>query len=149
MLFFKTISASSTKISVVTFFSNVASKNLQSEVEKLEGDGFINGQQDFAVQELRLQRDYWIKKLCTIYPYGLNERAKNSNLEQPTGKLLSLPRVGNRQENLEKRRANEPTKFDTTDTLSAHTATFAPKTRSDNFRRILGDLRKLASNATD
>ena len=118
-------------------------------MEKLEGDGFINGQQDFAVQELPLQRDYWIKKLCTIYPYGLNERAKNSNLEQPTGKLLSLPRVGNRQENLEKRRANEPTKFDTTGTLLAHTATFAPKTRSDNFRRILGDLRKLASNATD
>ena len=50
-------------------------------LEKL-GDGFINGQQDFAVQKLPLQRkDYWMKKLCTIYPYSLNERTKNSNME--------------------------------------------------------------------
>ena len=59
-----------------------------------------------------------MKKLCTIYPYGLNERAKNSNLEQPTGKLFPLlPRFGNRRENLEKRCVNEPTKFDAIDTL--------------------------------
>ena len=96
-----------------------------------------------------------MKKLRTIYSYGLNERAKNSNLEQLTGKLFPpLPRFGNRCENLEKRRVIEPTKFDTTDTLFAHIATFPPKTRSDNFRRILErmkrkDLRKLASNATD
>ena len=100
-----------------------------SAKEKLEGDCFINGQRDFAVQKLRLQReDYWMKKLRTIYPYGLNERAKNSNLEQPTGKLFPpFPRFSNRRENLEKRRVNEPTKFDTTDTLLAHVATFPPK----------------------
>ena len=65
-----------------------------------------------------------------------------------------MPRFSNRRENLEKRRVNEPTKFDTTDTLLAHIATFPPKNRSDNFRRILEemkrkDLGKLPSNATD
>ena len=125
-------------------------------LEKLEGDGSINGRQDFGVQKLCLQSlDYWLKKLGTIYPYGLSERDKNSNLEQPTGKLfLLLPGFGNRRQNLKKRRVKEPTKFDTTDTLIAHIATFPPKTRSDNFRRILEgmkrkDLRKLASHATD
>ena len=59
-----------------------------------------------------------------------------------------------RRENLEKRRVNKPTKFDPADNLSAHIATFPPKKWSDNFRRILEemkrkDLRKLTSNATD
>ena len=96
-----------------------------------------------------------MKKLCTMYPYGLHERVKNSNLEKPTSKLFPpLPRFSNRRENLEKRRVNEPTKFDTTDTLLAHIATFPPKNRSGNFCKILEgmkrkDLRKLASNATD
>ena len=45
----------------------------------VEGDGFINGQRDFAVQKLHLQREnYWMEKLCTIYLCGLNERAKNT-----------------------------------------------------------------------
>ena len=58
-------------------------------LEKVEGDGFIYGQWDFAVQNLRLQREEnWMKKLRTIYPYGLNERAKNFSLEQPTNKLF-------------------------------------------------------------
>ena len=80
-------------------------------LEKLEGDSFINGKRDFAVQKLCLQKDdYWMKKLCNMYPYGLNERAKNSNLEQPTDKLIPpLPRFCNRRENLVKRRVNEPT----------------------------------------
>ena len=67
-------------------------------LEKPEKVGFINGQRDFAVQKLHLKRkDYWMKKLCTIYPYCLNERVKNSNLEHPTGKLFPpLPRFGQR-----------------------------------------------------
>ena len=108
------------------------------------------------MKKLRLQReDYWMKKLRIIYPYALNERAKSSNLEQPTAVLFpSLPRFSNRHENLEKRRVNETTKFHTTDTLLAHIATFSAKNRSENFRSILEemkrkDLRKLASNATD
>ena len=49
---------------------------------------------------------------------------------------------------------NEPTKFNTTETLLAHIGTFPPKNRNYNFRRILEgmkgkDLRKLASNAID
>ena len=94
-----------------------------------------------------------MKKPRTIYPYVLNERAKNSDLEQPTAKLFpTLPRFNNRCENLEKRRVNEPTKFNTTDTILTHIATFPPKTRSDNFGRKLEgmkrkDLRKIASNA--
>ena len=113
-------------------------------LEKLERDGFINGQRDFAVQKLHLQReDYWMKKLRTIYPYGLSERAKNSNLEQPTCKLVPpLPRFSNRRENLEKRRVNEPTKFDATDTLLARKATFPLKNRSKYFRRILEGMKK-------
>ena len=88
-----------------------------------------------------------MKKLCTIYPCGLNERAKNSNLEQPTGKIFPpLPRFSNRRENLERRRVNEPTKFYAFDTLLAHIVTFPPENRSDNVRI---DLRKLLSNATD
>ena len=55
---------------------------------------------------------------------------------------------------MEKRRAKELTKFDRTDILLAHIATFLPKNRSDSLLRILEgmkrkDLRKLASNATD
>ena len=67
---------------------------------------------------------------------------------------MPLSRFGNRRENLERRRANEPTKFNTTETLLAHIATVPPKNRSDNFRTILigvkgKDLIKLISNATD
>ena len=83
-------------------------------LDKLEGDDFITGQRDFAMQKLRMQReDYWMKKLRTIiYSYNVNERVKNSNLELPTGKLFPpLPRFGNRREKLEKRRVNKPTKY--------------------------------------
>ena len=125
-------------------------------LEKLKGDGFLNGQQNFALQELRLLReDYWMNKLCTICPYGLSQRAKSSNLEQPTSKFFPpLPRFGNWRENLERRRVSEPTKFNTTETLLAHIATIPPKNRSDNFRiTLIGvkgkDLRKLVSNTTD
>ena len=125
-------------------------------LEKLEGNGFINDQRDFAVQKLRQQReDDWMKKLRTIYRYGLNERAKNSNLEQAAGKNFPpMPAFSNRRENLEKSRVNEPTKFGATNTLLAHIATFPPKNRTGNCRRILegmkrNNLRKLASNATD
>ena len=102
-----------------------------------------------------LLRKSFVCKEKVIYPYGFNERAKNSNLENPTGKLfLPLPVFGNRRENLEKRHVNESTKFDTTDTLFAYIETFPPKTRSDNFRRTVErmkrkDLRKGASNTID
>ena len=78
-----------------------------------------------------------------MYPYGLNETAKNSNLDQPTVKLFpQIPRFSNRRESLEKRLVNEPTRFDTTDTLLANTAIFPPKNRSEYFRRILEGMKK-------
>ena len=84
-----------------------------------------------------------MKELRTIYPYGLYKRAKNSNLEQSTGKTFPLfLRFSNRRENLEKKRVNEPTKSDATDTLLARKATFPPKNRSDYFRRILEGMKK-------
>ena len=71
-----------------------------------------------------VSEDHWMKKLRTINPYGLNERAKNSNLEQTTGKRFPPPpRFSKRRENLKKRRANEPIRFDTTENLLAHIAT--------------------------
>ena len=75
---------------------------------------------------------------CATFSDRLDERAKNSNLQQPTGKpFSSLPRFSNRPKNLEKKRVDEPTKFDTTENLLAHIATFSLKNRNDNFRIIL------------
>ena len=99
-----------------------------------------------------LREDYCMKKLGTIYLYGLNERAKISNLEQTTGKPFPhLPKIGSRRENLTI--LFEANKTDTTKTLLVRIATF-PRSRSNNFCRILKemkrkDLRKLASNTTD
>ena len=40
------------------------------------------------------REDYWIKKLRTIYPYGLKERARKQVSEVPVGKLFfSKPRT--------------------------------------------------------
>ena len=73
-----------------------------------------------------------MKKLCNIYLYGLNEKAKVSNLEQTTGNFFPpLPKIGSRRENLEKIRVNEPNKIDTTETLLVRIATF-PRSRSNN-----------------
>ena len=75
-----------------------------------------------------------------MYPYGLNETAKNSNLDQPTVKLFpQILRFSNRRESLEKRLVNEPTRFDTTDTLLANTAIFPPKNIQFQFFSIVKD----------
>ena len=69
-------------------------------------------------------------------------KSQNSNLEQTGAKLFPLlPKFGGRPENLEQRRVNKPTKFDTTETLQAHIATFPPNNRSDNFCKILKGMR--------
>ena len=86
-----------------------------------------------------------------MYPYGLNERAKSFNLEQPTGKLFPpLPRFANRCENLEKRFVNKTNQIRRNLYLSSSHS----KILSDSFYTILEgmkrkDLIKLASNATD
>ena len=51
-------------------------------LEKIEEDGFINGQRDFAVKKVRFQReDYWMKKLHTIYSHSLIDRAESCNVK--------------------------------------------------------------------
>ena len=97
------------------------------------------------VSETLLCKCFVCKEKIIVYQTSLrlNERAKNSNLEQRKGKLFPpLPRFSNRRENLEKRCVNEPTKFDTTDILLAYIATFPPKNRSDNFSIILEGMKK-------
>ena len=68
-------------------------KNCESNVftlqilEKLKGDGYgDDNKPDPAVTKLRQDReDFWIKRLRTLYPYGLNEKAfdKLSSSSQP------------------------------------------------------------------
>ena len=73
-------------------------------LEKLPGNGYLsNGEIDLEMLAVRKAReDEWIKKLRTIYPYGLNEKAEgketNSNVVHPAvGKLFPpLPRHGTR-----------------------------------------------------
>ena len=71
-------------------------------LEKLPGNGYLsNGSLDPEMTRLRkAKEDEWIKKLRTIYPYGLNEKASDkitdSNIIEPAvGKLFPpLPRDG-------------------------------------------------------
>ena len=113
-------------------------------LEKIERGGFINGQRDFAVKKVCLQKeDYWMKKLRTIYSHSLIDRGESCNVKQPTDKLSPpLPRFSNRRENLEKKPLNDPTKCDTTDTSLIPIAIFPPKGRSENFRRILEGMKR-------
>ena len=47
-------------------------------IEHFQGTGYINGKVDPEYMKIRLDREeYWIKKLRKIYPYGLNERARD------------------------------------------------------------------------
>ena len=70
-------------------------------LEKLPGNGYKNGKRDKEMYKYRLEReDFWMKKLRTIYPYGLNEKSKDMNkksLNWPVGKLFPpLARHGQR-----------------------------------------------------
>ena len=69
-------------------------------LEKLPGNGYLpSGEIDPEMMEIRKAReDIWIKKLRTIYPYGLNEKASdketNSSVIEPAiGRLHSLALV--------------------------------------------------------
>ena len=47
-------------------------------IEHFQGTGYINGKVDPEYMKIGLDREeYWIKKLWTIYPYGLNKRARD------------------------------------------------------------------------
>ena len=72
-------------------------------IEKLPGIGYVNGEIDPNMTKIRKQHEQeWIKKLRTIYPYGLNERAEgkdtdSSIIHSAVGKLFPpLPRTGSR-----------------------------------------------------
>ena len=70
-------------------------------IEKLPGTGYTNGELDSNITKIRKEHENdWIKKLRTIYPYGLNEKAEgkdSSNNHPAVGKLFPpLPRTGER-----------------------------------------------------
>ena len=85
---------------LIDHFSNVCPGSLFSIdiLEKLPGDGYENGSIDDKMRKYRLEReDYWMKILRTVYPYGLNDRAKSINSDNPVGHLFPpLPRHGNK-----------------------------------------------------
>jgi hypothetical protein len=72
-------------------------------IEKLPGTGYVDGKLDPNMSKLRKEHeDEWIKKLRTIYPYGMNEKASGKEtdsqiLHSAVGKMFPpLPRSGNR-----------------------------------------------------
>ena len=76
---------------LIDHFSNVCpGSNFSIDIlEKLPGNGYINGSIDAEMRKYRLEReDYWIKTLRTVYPYGLNDRTKSINSD--THDLLNL-----------------------------------------------------------
>ena len=83
-------------------------------LEKLPGNGHIpSGELDPEMSKIRkLKEDEWMKKLRTIYPYGLNEKASqketNSSILEPAiGKLFPpLSRAGERTERSRENRLN-------------------------------------------
>ena len=85
---------------LIDHFTNVCpGANFSIDIlEKLPGNGYKNGSIDVQMRKYRLEReDYWIKTLRTVYPYGLNDRAKSINSDVPVGKLFPpLPRHGNK-----------------------------------------------------
>ena len=85
---------------LIDHFSNVCPDATFSIdiLEKLPGDGYKDGAIDDKMREYRLKReDFWMKTLRTVYPYGLNDRAKSINSNIPIGKLFPpLPRHGNK-----------------------------------------------------
>ena len=69
-------------------------------IEKLPGSGYVRNKVCPEIRSERLNReDYWMKTLRTIYPYGLNSRAKNSNEDVSIGSLFpTLSRKGDRKQ---------------------------------------------------
>ena len=63
-------------------------------IEHFEGTGYLNNKIDPESRKIRLEReDFWIKKLRTVYPYGLNERTRDTHTDRPIGLMFpSIPR---------------------------------------------------------
>jgi len=64
-------------------------------LELFEGTGYSDNNRPCpTAREQRIKReDHWMKELRTIFPYGLNERARGQNFDTPVGKSFpSIPR---------------------------------------------------------
>ena len=109
-------------------------------LEKLPGNGYLNGVVDEKMRDYRLQReDYWIKTLRTVYPYGLNERTKFMNQDIPIGKLFpALPRYGNKyieERRRHNRNLNNP--LSELNNFTDHINSIDPKYRGNKTRKLL------------
>ena len=69
-------------------------------IEYFSGTGYINNDPCPDARKIRLDReDYWMKTLRTIYPYGLNDRARKTNQTSSVGSLFpSIPQLNVRRE---------------------------------------------------
>ena len=124
-------------------------------IEKLEGNGYLNGVIDETMREYRLQReDYWMKQLRTVYPYGLNERTKHMSEDAPVGTLFPpLPMYGAKyvtQRTRINRYQDNP--FSSLNLFSDHVMALNPETRGNETRKLLDSfkrkhLKALASEA--
>ena len=124
-------------------------------IEKLEGNGYKNGSIDSKMRDIRLKREvYWMKKLRTVYPYGLNEKTKFMNTKIASGKLFPpLARYSDRYPNGRHRKNNiQERNFDNLKSFMTHIHNFSPHKRQNECRKLLEvtkkqKLRKLAEQA--
>ena len=74
------------------------SKFLIQIIEIFNGTGYDNNKIDVDSRNKRLEReDFWIKRLRTLFPYGLNERTRHHSGNNPVGILFPpIPRKGPR-----------------------------------------------------
>jgi len=125
-------------------------------LEKLPGNGYLNGIVDEKMREYRLEReDHWMKKLRTVYPYGLNERTKFMSQDVPVGKLFpALPRYGERflvqRSRPNHNQHNNP--FSELGIFIEHVHSIHPKSRGNEVRKLLSgfkhkDLKPLCAEA--
>ena len=63
-------------------------------IEVFKGDGYENNKVCPEARKIRVEREnFWMKELRTIFPYGLNERARGQGQNSSIGKLFpSIPR---------------------------------------------------------
>ena len=124
-------------------------------LEVLPGNGYKNGALDLEMMAHRKDReDFWMKRMRTIYPYGLCDKYKKDKLvpvDAPIGKLFPpLPRYGERTPGLNTRTRNgsrnrdEHTNFfNLFETHFYHLfLSFEPSARADSIRKHIDQLNK-------
>ena len=142
---------------LINHFTNVCPNSSFSIqiLEVLPGDGYKNGALDLDMATHRKDReDFWMKRMRTIYPYGLCDKyrkEKHVPQDAPIGKLFPpLPRYGDRLSGLNTRTRNgsrnrdEHTNF--FNLFETHFynlfLSFDPPTRADSIRKHLDQLNK-------